>query len=278
MSLFVEFLIKIKPMKTHSLPKSTGKSLYGFLLNVIRKADPALSKVLHDYRGPKPFTVSRLIGKLEYEDGTAFISENQKYLVRFTSISELVSRAIIETLSPVFAKGETFFLWGEEFEILSFEVSSLNGYPSVLNMDMIINAAEKVSNQVDKAMIKFVSETAFRYKDRNILFPLPEVVFPSIWKRLISVAQIDIEEPKWAEKVKISRYDLKTSVANIDKIPFQGFKGFIELDFSSLEMPEIKDLLILCISINYLGIGTKTTMGMGQAYMPLSSNIKEVIF
>lgn len=277
MSIFVEFLSYLKPIRNHYLPQSTGKSLYGFLLGTIRRIDPALSKIIHDYSGPKPFTVSRLIGSFERRDGQIIIDSEKKYCVRFTSMSDIISKAIIEALSPTFAKGDSVYLWGEEFELLSFEVSSLYGYPSITSLEILIQASERIADKTDSAIINFVSETLFRYKDRNILFPSPEVLFNSAWKRLTSITQIDLEKPFWSEKLNISKYHLRTSVVNFEKIPLQGFKGKVEYDASRLNLNEKKQMLTLCLALNYIGLGAKTTIGMGQTYLQLNEESKEAL-
>lgn len=267
MVTLVEFYSEIKPLKSHFLPRSTGKSLYGFFLHAIRLVDPSLAKIIHDYNGPKPFTVSRLIGRLKRENGEILVLEENTYRVRYTSFSDLISKALIESLSPVYASREKILLWGEEFELLGFSVASLTGYPPITTTQDLMEIACRLAETKLKMTVNFVTETAFRFRDENLLFPLPEIFFNSVAKRLKIAGVCFDGDLKWTEKVRISRYDLKTSVANFEKIPFQGFKGTIEYDISRLSKEERSAALFLGLSLNYAGVGAKTTMGMGQAYM-----------
>lgn len=278
MATLIEFCTEIKPARTHALPSSTGKSLYSFLLSTIKYVDPSLAKIMHDYNGPKPFTVSRLIGRLKKENGNFFVLEENTYKVRFTSFSDLISKALIEALSPIYASREGIILWGEDFEILAFSIASLNGYPPVTTTEDLKAIAKALSSEIDKVEIRFTTETAFRFNDRNLLFPEPQIFFSSVLKRL-KIAGVELTaDVDWTDKVSISRYKLKTSVVNFGKIPFQGFKGTVEYDISKLP-PDIKtEALLLSLALNYTGVGAKTTAGMGQAHLHLTQNIREAIF
>ena len=269
--LFGEYVLRLKPESGHSINGSTARSVHAFLLNVIGLSDPSAARRLHGWKGSKPFTVSRLIGKIEKEDSNLIISKDQVYTVRITCYEEAANRAIIRTLSNFFGNKEPVELWGERFYIEEFLVASLRSYPPVLGGG---DLEEKVNEFLDpennhSVLIKFFSPTAFKKNDKLYLFPDSLSVFKSLYqksahyKNKLGLTEEFPEEA--ADAIVVDRYRLSTSVVKWGDIAIPGFKGEAVYDMKRLGKEERKLFFKLSFLANYTGVGIKTTQGMGQS-------------
>lgn len=272
--LIAEFIVKIKPERDHNLPISTAKSLLGMLLRLVRSVDADYSKFLHDSNTTKPFTISRLKGKFVKNEDGLIVSSEEIYAFRMTSVSEKLSRILIEAISPSFASQEKVNLWGEFFTVVSFAVASEKNYPAIITFEEVKKAAQKLSENTKEAEVKFVSPTAFRYNRKNILFPQPEILYRSLGLRIKNLFGELLNESEMltddeVQAINIESYKLRTKVVNFLDIPMQGFIGNVVYDFSKLPKDSLYKAFLPLLLLNYIGVGAKTTMGMGQAYLEL---------
>lgn len=281
--MLAEFILKIKPLNNHPLPPSTAKVLNAFLLDVIQRSNRKLSRLLHNLNSLKPYTISRLIGNFSRNNQKLFIKKDEMYIIRMTSISDKVSKSIIDTLAYSYAKGEKILLWNNEFEILEFNAASISNYPPITECNVLYEISENFinSNNISNITMKFYSPTAFRAGNKNFLFPQPDKVFSSIKRKIKKVRPHEnfTLENLDLDKIMVSKFKIYTSIVNIGKFSYQGFQGTVTFDITKLSKKEISELLFLALLANYCCVGMKTTMGMGQCNLshpnPFGGNVNE---
>jgi CRISPR-associated endoribonuclease Cas6 len=115
--------------------------------------------------------------------------------------------------------------------------------------------------------LEFLTPTSFKGDGIQTLFPEPKLVFSSLLRRWNTFSDIKIAEEhlELLPSIKVSNYDLRTELIHFSKYKMLGFKGKIEYRLLEKCAPHF------CQAVNalanfafYSGVGTKTTMGMGQ--------------
>lgn len=110
--------------------------------------------------------------------------------------------------------------------------------------------------------LEFLSLTSFKQQQKIQPFPLPELVFGSLWRRWNYFAPIELQFPEIEWDGMVLSYDLKTQPLQMDEIKDMGAIGQIDYRFSSPKQARIAT--ILAHFAQYSGVGRKTAMGMGE--------------
>jgi CRISPR-associated endoribonuclease Cas6 len=124
-----------------------------------------------------------------------------------------------------------------------------------------------------RVRLGFASPTAFDSGKGNILFPEPSLVFRSLWEKWNAHAPWEIggdilTELVGAARVEAHRLHTQPVKLKLDgKLRFfKGFVGWCEFSTGPKASPEVQRVLHLLADFAfYAGVGSKTTMGMGQA-------------
>lgn len=113
--------------------------------------------------------------------------------------------------------------------------------------------------------LQFCSPTSFKQGDTVLLFPLPELVFASLLKRWNAFAPDPYQLSPVEWQGWVSAYQLETAVLHLRGGIEIGFQGWTKYRFPNPEQARLATLLAQFAEFS--GIGRKTTMGMGQAYL-----------
>ena len=241
-----------------------GREVYAFFLHQVEQRNKRLSAQLHGEAEVKPFTCSGLIPQKSFSQVYASVLTGEQYLLRITSIdgalSELLCENILPQLPDTIRLGEATFQVGPPLT---------QGHPLAGS----ISAEEMVDEYLSRNHLKrevgldFFSPTAFRRSGRNMLMPLPRLLFRSYLNNWNAYChpRFDSDFINLAEEsVHISRFNLRTTL-----LSFKDHKeiGYLGRCYYTIFYPEPA----LCRLINLLadfaffcGTGHKTTMGMGQ--------------
>lgn len=272
MGAFAEFSLSFVPDRDHTLPPSAARAVHALVFTLVSESDARVARRIHA-QPHKPFTVSRILGPVRRMDGTLALEAGRTYGLRVTCYDDEGSRAIIETLSKKYAAGEAITLWKERFTVSTFALASINGYPPLLDSadipDRVLDAFGAAPERID---LVFASPTAFKRQSDIYLFPEPRSVFVSLAQKLDvagSTALLAAIDPETWDAVTVQRYDLKTATLRYGDIVLPGFRGTASFSLARLSEHERLVAASLAYAANYVGVGTKTTMGMGQCHMVL---------
>ncbi|MBN1827759.1 MAG: CRISPR-associated endoribonuclease Cas6 [Deltaproteobacteria bacterium] len=273
-------VISLVPERSGRIRISNGRMIHAAFIAWVEKQDPSLAKELHpNDRKVRPFTLSSLRGgRQEGKEGFFNVAPGEAYWIRVTSLSGELTSWLLEradeSTPPPFTLGSVIF---------QVRAIALNHKRAGLSSYRWMRDHYASCPLPDWFRWLFYSATAFRFRVklpegksdiRNILLPLPALMFSSLYKRWNTFAPKDLHIGFAREDfinrieraVMISQYDLKTTDIDFnDEIGISGFTGMCEYRTAKGATPEILRwaLTLGCYSF-YAGIGYRTTWGMGQ--------------
>lgn len=113
-------------------------------------------------------------------------------------------------------------------------------------------------------IVKLRFSTPTSFKQHNVIqnFPLPELVFNSLWRKWNYFTSSELHFPSIDWQGLVCGYDLKTEIIQLKHSSEIGCVGWVKYQFKDTQQRQIAS--ILANFANFAGVGRKTTMGMGQ--------------
>lgn len=267
-------VIRLIATQNGRLRATDGHLGHAAFLNIIQQTDPALSQAIHDIDGRKPFTIAPLQGYGHGRKGERHIKAGQEGILRVT----LLDPVLFHTFIQYFLHGDgrpTIRLDNITFhisEILSSPGSHpLAGYDS---LPALHERWEQTTRLHDYTTIRltFRTPTAFslkngRFRHMHVL-PDPALVFgqlASYWDTFTGSDTKDKVRQFANLGMVVARHQIKTHMVQFRKSKQVGFTGRVHFLIQDKEnQPMIRRLNLLADLAFYTGVGSKTTMGMGQ--------------
>lgn len=255
------------------IARAMGHQVHAMFLNLIKQFDPALSARLHNEPGYRPFTLSLLQGG-ECQREHVVLRKGQTYQMRVTLLDGdflwdglkthfLEAGAIIVSLGAA-----TLHLT----KIRSTMTPDTTGWVRRTDWKTLMTSFPPHR----LLAFHFTSPTAFSFGDRTFeLFPKPLLVWESLrrtWNRY-APADFQIEKDQLQTWVSQSLV-LKACDLHVENLRFhthiqKGFLGMCQYELVGHD-EFTRYLLALAAFAYYAGIGSKTTMGMGQVHVAFS--------
>lgn len=270
-------IIRLTAARDGRLRATQGHLAHAAFFDILREADAPLAERLHSGDGRKPFTVSALEGFGRGRDGRLFVEAGQEGWLRVTLLDPRLFAAFIG-----------FFLRGNprvalRLEQTEFQVSEvlstpgshpLAGYATLADLRARWDATALTAAQSTIAL-DFRSPTAFSLRGgpgagrRMHVLPDPPLVFGELagyWDGLTGDDTQAAVRDFAARDVVVSRYDLATHMGDYGGGRLQiGFAGRAAFEILNHDQPDLaRHLNRLADLAFFTGLGSKTTMGMGQ--------------
>jgi len=270
------------------LRATQGRLAHAAFLDLLRGVDPPLAAELHNSRGPKPFTVSPLSGLGHGRGGRLPVRPGDTPWLRVTLLDPVLFHSFI-----------AYFLRPAHrprlrLEPIGFQVTEListpgghplAGYTSPVELYKQWEAAD-MSPDRRHISLEFRSPTGFSLKDEDEegqkppaarprparrMHVLPDAAFvfgglAAAWDRLTGGETQAAVRAYAAECVVVARHDIETHMVDFGGGRKQvGFTGRVRYELLGEEdEPLARHLNRLADLAFYTGVGSKTTMGMGQ--------------
>lgn len=257
-----------------------GRQFQGWFLDSLRKIDPVLADHFHSNHHETDYTISSAFTH-QFKD-----HHNQHgprcSLVRFTILDDALRDFFIHQFLPNLDL-EMKILWmrfSRKSYTFSDSIDSLAGYKSYARM-----MADFSKKPCKKVTLNFISPTVFRHGDVDVPLPDPIRIYRSLWRtwNAFTPKELTIGDD-WlifAENgIVINRiYNLKTERLNFaggQRGAATGFVGCVE--FALLPSKKIPTSYqyyyqygqsvfgTLSAFSLFSGVGSRTTIGMGQTY------------
>jgi len=270
-------IIRLTAARDGRLRATQGHLAHAAFLDMLRQVDAPLAERLHGGGGRKPFTVSALEGFGRGRDGRLTIAAGGDGWLRLT----LLDPRLFATFIRFFLEGNgraRLRLEGIEFqigEILSTPGSHpLAGYATLADLRACWDAtALTAAHRV--IALDFRSPTAFSLRGgpgvgrRMHVLPDPPLVFGELagyWDGLTGDDTQAAVRDFAARDVVVSRYQLATHMGDYGGGRLQvGFAGHVTFEVLDPARPDLtRHLNRLADLAFFTGLGSKTTMGMGQ--------------
>ena len=254
-----------------TLPATQGDLAHGALFGMIRSVDPPLADVLHNGNQAKPFTISPLYGLSPPRQGRIPVSPGQGVWLRFTLLDTRPFAAFCRYLSSDHA-------WsGIHLDDVSFAVDRVLTTPGSHPWAGYTTAGALRAGAAAQRQVRllFASPMAISLgargaaKQRMVLLPWPQYVFAALrgaWNRLTG-DEIPIEFESWVADYVVVREvrHWQTSVYQLKRGVHPGGTGDVTFEALDDDPGYLSTLNLLANYAFYSGVGSKTTMGMGQA-------------
>ncbi len=265
-NLLYSLVLELQPRHEALLAPTQGYHAYALLLQIMRWRDPGFASYLHELPGTKPFTVSPLRGKVRRQGSNVLVSPAETYWLRLTVLQEEVFARLLDALLHLPSE-QALLLESAAFGLRRVVTTSVQSpWAGFTSFDALLAGARPRR----RLRLAFRSPTAFRSEGRrNVVLPLPELVFGSLLARWNELAPQRLpEELRQAAKegLLIAGYRLQTHMLDFGRFKELGFEGECEYECGpGLAAEQRAQLAALAGFAFYAGVGAKTTMGMGQS-------------
>lgn len=243
-------------------PPTPGNRIQALFLDLVREVEPDLSAQLHADAVGKPYTIAMLPA-----DGHRRTTLDLRVTLLHADLFAPFSRALLQQTSQhaTMRLGQT--------TLLLTDVLGTPGSHPWAGYDCAADLADVVQPQRDVTLC-FVTPTAFTQgstgkgnRKRIGVLPLPETVFGSLARRWNEVVpeplRVDLAQVKAASsETLVSRYRLETETTDVAPGVQLGFVGQCSYQFPD-QPDQARLLTLLADAAFYLGVGAKTTRGMG---------------
>lgn len=256
------------------IPPTHGQQVHGLFFELVRSVVPALSAELHSGTMRRPFTLSPLEGLSPVREGGHSLHQGQHVWLRATLLSEAVFGGFLAALL-----GEA--AWRDvRLESVPFRICRVLTAPDQEPRAGMTRPARLLSNagQSRSLTLRFATPTAFslgsRPGVRKVVEPVPrpDLVFGSLLSSWTSFGGPPLT-PALHDIIRgqlvLSRFRLESAAYRFRDHLQIGSVGTCTYDVKGAASGEVvQHLNALADAAPYLGVGYRTSMGMGQVRTP----------
>lgn len=253
-----------------AVPRHAGRLLHAAFLHWLQHHQPELVARLHDKNYARPYALSDLHGHFTHDGPWRKIRQGQTVWFRLTTLEEtfgeLVAQAAARqpgpqlddrTLTPgpaCLTPAQHHYAGTTTFAALAAEVQ----------------AATEAGQLPESVTLRFDSATCFMENDHALPLPVPRYVFGYLLNKwqLASPFALPVEEVQhFVDSIHLAYSRLETQMVDLKKYRRVGFTGVARFALHPA-MPNIyrQSLHLLAKFAYFSGVGSHTTMGMGQAW------------
>jgi CRISPR-associated endoribonuclease Cas6 len=230
-----------------------GAELHGLFFKALENANQEFAADIHQMQH-KPFVIGPLVGKINRRDGVAQVESGEIYSFTLAALTEQTT-ANLPLILEYFGQNK-LVIGGAAFFFLEAKV--------LLDIHHTYFAFMSGSKPHAKITLEFVSPTCFRSSGQQLLFPEPVLVFGSLIDKWNFFSDIPLPKPGLS-LINVTKYDLKTTMVQFNNYNLIGFKGTCTFTLSSDTQEVVRWAINTLASFAaVVGVGYKTTMGMGQ--------------
>lgn len=274
--LLYSVTVELQAIRTTLLPHTTGHLVHAMFLNLVKQVDPASSAQLHDMQGPRPFTLSSLVGGIP-QGSQMLIQQGAGIALRLTLLDggtlwQCLSTHILEAAPVQVQVGKAAF---HLVRLLSTPTKDTKGWANTTDWQTLASlpACPTIACQ-------FLSPTAFSLGQRMFsLVPTPTLLWESALRSWNAYAPSEYHCDRLAlrevlTQIRVISCDLHVEEYQYAHAPQKGFVGTCRY-LLPIQHPQASFLTTLIAFAQYAGVGYKTTMGMGQVTVVLTQTEKK---
>ncbi len=259
----ISLVLTLRPEREAELPPRLGRAAHAIFLERLAQRDAAQAQALHDAQGPKPFTCSDLMGTRRHRR----VSPEECYTLRYTALTAPLS----EVLGELFAPGDRLDFEGVPCVVETLEDGAGDSPWAGRATYHELAAQHLTGSTAPRRKWSFVlaAPTAFQSQGRTRPLPLPGLLFGSLvrqWNAFATVALPAADVVRYAEEmVVVSRFSLRSAPGwERGRALRIGAIGKVTYHALNRDRYWLSVLGLLGAFARYAGVGSMTTMGMGQ--------------
>lgn len=257
-------VLHLRPQDGRPLSAVQGHGLHGLFMELVRRVDSEMSNELHARALSKHFTVATL----PPEPGQRrFCGIVLRVTLLQSGLFQSVTHALLEqSVRPAMRLGQTSLVLDDVYG--TAESHPWAGYSQFARLFADVVPADELSLHFARPTSMSQGTLPGCNKQRWQVLPLPEAVFGSLARRWNDLAPREVRLPGKSEvqamcrEVLVNRYCLETVTHQLRKQKQIGFVGQCRYELPA--DPDVRrTLTLLADAAFYLGVGAKTTQGMG---------------
>jgi CRISPR-associated endoribonuclease Cas6 len=264
-------VLQLETRASGLLPRTHGHQVHALFLDLVRSVAPELSAALHSGSGRRPFTLSPLSGLPAAAGGGHHLAAGAALTLRVTILDE---RLFSGFLAALLSDGGARDL---RLGALRFALRGIATGPDQHPWAGVAHPPAMLTEAAPERAItlRFATPTAFSLGTRagagKVAEPLPrpELVFGgllSAWNAFSGVPFDLALRQVVAERIVVSRFSLRSAAYRFRDHVQVGVVGSCTYDIKgALPDDTLRHLNALADAARFLGVGYRTTMGMGQA-------------
>ncbi len=245
------------------IPPTLSRALHALVLKWIALGNSEMASIIHASQN-SPLSISSLLGNRR-PSGTQV---GDFFYFRIG----ILDGSIIESLLSGFEQSETQKLVLANFPFVLRNIYALPGTHHLAGAADygLLSHPSQVLNDIE---LQFLSPTSFKQNQGVQTFPLPELVFNSLHRRWNAFApeQYQLAPIEW--NALVSAYELKTHALKMEGGAEIGAQGWVRYRFHEVEAAKMAT--ILANFAFFSGVGRKTSMGMGQTQLAMTSALSQ---
>jgi len=252
------------------LPPANARILHGALLRWLERDQTELVALLHDANYQRPYTLSDLHGCLEEKNGWLKIPQGETYWYRLTGIEAHFIQCLLTSMrqqkagpqpdDPKLVPGPAFVLPEEH------PSAQLSSFAQIIEGVRQQSQRRELSPSV---ALRFDSPTCFIENKQALPLPVPRFVFGYLTNKwqLASPVALPVEDVQhFVESIHLSYARIETRIVDLQKYKRTGFTGECRFALHPARPENYRQALHLLAEFAFFsGVGSHTTMGLGQA-------------
>ncbi len=254
-------VLRLQPEQGRGPLAVNGHGVHALFLELVRQVDAELANALHAEALSKHFTVAALPPY-----GKRLPLEVRVTLMQSTLFPPLTRALLEQSVRPALRLGSTSLVLADVCGTPGSHTWA--GYTSFAELSRNVQPARVLSLRFLTPTFTTQGTMAGSNKQRLNVLPLPDAMFGSLARRWNNLAPPDIPMPDQSEvqalcrDVLVRQHQVETVAHSLRRNVQIGFVGMVRY-----EVPDDSDtqsvLTLLADAAFYLGVGAKTTQGMG---------------
>ncbi len=261
------FYVSLRFEKKGVIHGRGGEQIHGIIFRELKKISKEISTHYHDSEKPSAFAISYLLpdapGQKPYlENGNLIINKGDTLRFIAGCVDEGLLSVLIKVFLEIIRDSRIVRIGNIPATIIQTNLTGKGKTEFTTYEEIIKKPARKT-----RILLRTITPVSFRHNGMQISFPQPFNVFYSLLKIWNNYSKIKFDESllEDAQKIMVSKYNLRSEIINFDNYEIFGSRGFIVYDLSKLKGTESHRIFnILADFANYSGIGYKRSMGMGM--------------
>lgn len=227
----------------------TARIWHGVFFNILKEYNEEISTQYHDKPNKQSFCISPIISEENL---------NKKCFDKYSLLKVNIA------------------LFNDEIHKGLFQFIRKSRKVKYENGDLLIEKINYKSideefldeKRIRRGVMNFITPTAFRINPVNSPLPNPRRIFKSLNKSYSEIFNCMLLEDEIIEQIEkyaiVEGFNINTEIAKYKKFTITGFTGKVIINLKYPEAIIQRKLERLFALANYVGIGYKTGMGMGQ--------------
>lgn len=252
------------------LPPANARILHGAFLRWLERDHPELVTLLHANNYQRPYTLSDLHGRFEEKNGWLRLPQGETYWYRLTGIEAHFIQCLLTSMrqQPTGPQPDDSKLVPGPAFIQPQE----HHWACLSSFAQIIDAVQQQSERRElthSVTLRFVSPTCFIENKQALPLPVPRYVFGYLankWQ-LASPLPLPVENLQhFVESLHLSHARIETRQVDLQKYKRTGFVGECRFALHPALPENYRQAMHLLAEFAFFsGVGSHTTMGMGQS-------------